>query len=164
MTLFSFRTLAFAWSGLAGAAAVSAAVLQVSYVPPPAPPLQAMAPTTAPVPAIVLPKPSPVPFENRSLLAMLPSAEPHLRPPVHAPEPRVAAALPVPPVPPVRIARAEPRRYAPARSYEPEPAYVADEPSYPNWAWRGRLPYPGQYAVGRGYYYGPQPGYYGWQP
>ena len=33
MMFFSFRTLAFAWTGLAGAAAVSAAVLQASYVP-----------------------------------------------------------------------------------------------------------------------------------
>ena len=163
MTLFSFRTLAFAWTGLAGAAAVSAAALQASYVPP-APPVIVAAPAPAVAPTIVLPKPSPLPFENRSLLAMLPPpAEPRLRPPPHM-EARAAEPLPVPPVPPLRTARAEPRRYAPARTYVSEPTYASDEPSYPGWGWRGRLPYPGQYAMGRGYYYGAQPGYYGWQP
>ena len=156
MTLFSFRTLAFAWTGLAGAAAVSAAVLQASYVPPAPPPAE---PAIA---AVVLPKPSSVPFENRSLLAMLPPAESHSRPPSHL-DARAAEPLPVPPVPPMRTARTEPRRYAPARTYVAEPTYASDEPSYPGWGWRGRLPYPGQYAMGRGYYYGPQPGY-GWQP
>jgi hypothetical protein len=166
MTLFSFRTLALAWTGLAGVAAVSAAALQASYVPPiPAPPAAAVAAAVAaPVATIAtLPvaRPAALPFENRSLLAMLPPPEIRPRPQPHLAEPRLAEALPVPPVPPLRTVRLEPRR-APVRTYVAEPAYAA-APAYPAWAWRGRLPYPGQYAMGRAYY-GGQPGYYGWQP
>ena len=164
MTLFSFRTLAVAWTGVAGAAAVSAAALQASYVPP-APPV-VVAAAIPPVPVLPAPRApaalaqAALPFENRSLLAMLPPPEIHPRPQLRIAESR-AARLPLPPVPPLRTVRLEPHR-APARGYAPEPVYAA-EPAYPAWAWRNRLPYPGQYAMGRAYY-GGQSGYYGWQP
>ncbi len=162
MTVFSFKTLALGWAGLCGAAAIGAGVLQASYVPPlpqpvvvaPAELPQAQAASPAPTPAAAA-----VPFENRSLLAMLPP--PGIRPhPATHPAAVVAEPLPVPPVPPVRVARVDPPRRV-ARSM-PEPTYVAEAPSYPGWGWGRRLPYPGQYASGRAYYYGGQPGDYGW--
>ena len=174
MTVFSLRTLAFAWTGLAGAAAVGAGALQASYVPPvaeapqaaviaaqvPAPPMQAAVP----------PAPAPVPFENRSLPGMLPpDTRPHAAQRAAAPEPLAALPLPIPPVPPaaapqpVRLAHAEPRRFAPVRSEPREPGYEASAPVYPSWDWGRQLPYPGQFAAGRAYYYGGQPpSYYGW--
>ena len=164
MTLFSFKTLALAWTGLAGAAAVGAGALQASYVPPPPAPAvvtPAVAPPVAPPVAarpapsetVAVPTPPAMPFENRSLLAVLPPPHPAAAPP---------APLPVPPIPPVRVAHAEPRHVPAARQYGLEPAYAA-EPSYPTWVDR-RLPYPGQYAAGRMPYYGGQPYGYGWPP
>lgn len=162
MITFSFRTLAVAWAGLAGVAAVGASVLQASYVPPPEPiaaPPAVVAAVPAPVPTPQVA--APVPFENRSLLAMLPPPEARPHPAAHPAEPPLH--LPVPPIPPMRVARAEPpRRAAPFRAVAPEPVYAAD-PAEP-WGWGGRLPYPGQYAMGRGYYDRARPAYYGWQP
>ena len=159
MTLFSFKTLAFAWTGLAGLAAVGAGVLQASYVlPAPPTPIAQVAATLPPPPVpVAVPATPGLPFQNRSLLVVLP-------PPVAAPRtpPRLAAVdpLPVPPVPPMHVAHAEPRRVPAART-EPEPAYAS---AYPGWDWRRPLPYPGMYASGRAYYYGGQTAYYGWQP
>ena len=161
MTVFSFKTLALTWAGLSGAAAIGAGVLQASYVPPPPQPVVTAA--AEPSPAQVappVPAATPLPFENRSLLAMLPP--PGIRP--HAANHPAAAAaepLPIPPVPPVRVARVDPLRRVVARSAL-EPTYVAEAPSYPGWGWGRRLPYPGQYASGRAYYYGGQPADYGW--
>ena len=151
MMTFSIRTLAFAWTGLAGAAAIGVAGLQASYHAP-APPVAAVAAPLVPEPvAATAPPAPPVPFENRSLLAMLPP--PDIRPhPVSAPHP--AAPLPVPPVPPSRMARAEPHHAGPVRVYAASPAYPA-EPAYPDWGWRGRMPYPGQFAMQRSYPYAP---------
>lgn len=173
MTVFSFRMLAFTWTGLAGAAAIGAGALQASYVPP-APVLEppqaalAAAVIAAPV-APPVPLPASVPFENRSLLAMLPPPDVRPHPAPHAaamPELQAALKLPIPPIPPappaqpLRLAHAEPRRMAPAHM---EPAYDAAAPAYPSWDWGRRLPYPGQFASGRAYYYGGQPpSYYGW--
>lgn len=163
--MFSFKTLAFAWTGLAGAAAVGAGALQASYAPPtpsaapPAASVPASLPPTTSLPSPAPPIAAPVPFENRSLLTMLPP--PELRP---HPAPRVAAAplpLPLPPVPPTQTVRIEPRRAAPSHPAVSEPLYAA-EPSYPGWE-RGRFaPYPGQYASSRAYFYGGPPTPYGW--
>ena len=154
---FSFRTLGLAWLGAAGSAAAAAVVLQASYSAPAPLPVPAAAPAvvaqtvTQPVPVQPTALPAPaiasVPFQNRSLLAMLPPPDHRLR---------VAEALPVPPVPPAtRVARVEPHRDA--RVYASAPA----QPVYPDYGWGQRLPYPGQYATGRSYY-PVQPGYYGW--
>lgn len=153
MTFFSFRTLAFAWTGLAGAAAIGVGALQASYVAPPSP-VVAATPATPPQ-ADVAPSVAPVPFENRSLLAMLP-------PPGIRPHPAAAAAelLPVPPVPPMRVARVDAPRRVPRSA--PEPGYGAEPTAYPDWGWRRPLPYPGRYASGRSYYYAGPPGYDGW--
>ena len=160
MTFFSYKVLAFAWTGLAGAAAIGAGALQASYVAP-APPVAAATPATPPqadtAPALPPPMP-PVPFENRSLLAMLPP--PGIRPHPAA-RPAAAESLPVPPVPPMRVARVDaPRRAIPHSA--PEPNYGAEPPDYAGWGWGRPLPYPGRYASGRSYYYAGPPGYNGW--
>ena len=156
MTVFSFRTLAWAWTSLGSAALSGAAALQLAgAVPPPPAPLAAAAMPAPAAAAAVVPiaPPTPLPFQNHSLLAMLPPVEQRT---AGHPQP---AALPVPPIPPQErhAARIEPRRPLPAYAAQPRPAY-------PGWAWAQPAPYPGRYAYVRAYSYAAPPGYYGWQP
>ena len=166
MTLFSLKTLALTWAGVAGVAVVSVGALQASYVAPPNPVAQTADPAqpVAAAQSVSLPAAAhpAVPFENRSLLAMLPPPDVRPHPAPHAAAP--AEALPVPPIPPVRVVHADPPRHLAPRITPPEPVYAAEQPSYSGWDWGRRLPYPGQYASDRAYYYGGQPAYYGWQP
>jgi hypothetical protein len=160
MTFFSFKSLALGWTAFAGAAAIGAGALQASYVPPAPPPAQP-APIAAETPAVA--HPPAMPFENRSLQAIMPAAS-ELRTKPTAPRAAAAAEpLPIPPVPPAparSYARAEPHRVAPARSYAvEEPRYAQEYPP----SWMRRMPYPGQYVDSRAYWYGAQPSYYGWQ-
>jgi hypothetical protein len=169
--LLSFKTLAWFWSGMALLAASGALALQATSQDAVPIVMLSPSPAAAAEPAFIsvpLPEttPLPVPFQNRSLLAMLPPPGEQLaRPATHAPviHPAAAVPLPIPPVPPVqRFARAEPRRPAPpsAQTYAAAPP----RPDYPAWAWNRPIPYPSQYASVRQYQYGPPPGYYGWQP
>ncbi len=172
MTIFSFRTLAFSWAALAAAAATGAVALQVRFAPPapaaPAVPAPDRPPADTPpaatlavAPAVLQTPPAtgPMPFNNRSLIALLPPDHPH---PATRQE-----ALPVPPVPPVRhFARAEPRRSAPvyAAASHPYQGFVYQTPAYqgpvyPSWGWGGGPSYPGQYAAAaRPAWYGSRPG------
>lgn len=152
-TIFSLKALAACWAGLLVALGVGAAALQLATPLPPPPVVEATALPAAPA----IPEPAaapmgpatpPLPFQNRSLLAMLPPASrPALRP---------APALPVPPVPPTRhLARAEPRRAVPLYAADSAPAYDAA-------GWARGMPYPGLYARWRQYPYAAPQTYYGW--
>ncbi|WP_158742514.1 hypothetical protein [Acidisphaera sp. L21] len=167
-TIFSFRNLAIGWAGLLTVLGSGAVALQATQ-PSPAPVALALAapiPMPPPVAAIGTPPPvvlPQVPFVNSSLLAMLPPVEhaaPLPRIPVHP-----AAALPLPPTPPLpagpprRYARAEPPRRS-ARVYASAPAYRA--PGYEATGWAEGMPYPRLYAHGRPYTYARPPEYYAW--
>ena len=157
-TIFSLKTLGWCWAGLLATVGSGAVALQVT-MPAPAPAPVAVA-ATAPVPVVApaLAPIAPVPFQNRSLLAMLPPPTEHMieRPRERLTERsvRVAAALPVPPMPPApRIPRVEQRRivtvYAAAPAYAPPP-------------WGRMAPYAAEYAPVRPYAYAAPPTYYGW--
>jgi hypothetical protein len=144
--IFSLKALAWCWVGLLTSAGAGAMALQLTS-PAPVVVVQAAiqpAPVVAPPPPIV----ASVPFENHSLLAMLP-------PPAERPlrqAPRVSVPLPVPPVPPApRVAHLEQHRvvhvYAAERAYAP-PA---------EWA-----PYANQYVGFMPYAFAAPPSYYGW--
>lgn len=153
-SIFSFKALAVFWTGLLVALGSGAVALQLT-TPPPAPPpppvtVAAASPVIEPVaPSPPVPAAAPaLPFENRSLLAMLPP-RPALRPP--------APPLPLPPVPPParHLARAEPHR--PAMVYASEPSRAYDPVG-----WGGPVPYPAPYGHMQPYGFpGPQ-AYYGW--
>lgn len=150
-TVFSFQALAACWAGLLVALGAGAVALQLTS--PPAPPpvvVAAAAPPAETVSPVPPPVAAPLPFENRSLPAMLPVTRPALRPPMPA------APLPIPPVPPARhVVQAEPRRPAAVYAAQPVPAY--DPPG-----WAQAAPYASLYARARPYAYpGPQT-YYGW--
>ena len=153
----SLKSLGWCWAGLAAVAGAGALALQVT-----APEAVRPAPASAAAPASNAQPPAPapvapVPFQNRSLFAMLPPPVEHAgRPVIHPP---VEAALPVPPVPPApqRTVRAEPRRVTPVYAAEPQP-------DYPAWGYGRPMPYPGQFAAARRYEYAAPPAYYGWQP
>ncbi len=187
----SLKALAFGWGGLVAAAGSGALALQLTDAPPvpaiaapaAATPMAAPAVVVTPLPATTV---LPVPFQNHSLLTMLPPPVEHPaeRAMEHQarPVPHVAPAtlpLPLPPVPvqrtarvepaPQRLARAEPpRRAEPVNALQaprPAPVYVAEpQPAYPGWGWGRPMPYPGQYASARQYYGGPRVAYGGWQP
>ena len=159
-SIFSFKGLAWCWGGLLTSLGTGAVALQLT-MPAPAP-VAIPAIAAAPPPAVPAPPPpvavAPVPFQNHSLLAMLP-------PPMEHPAERVAertvhpairlsAPLPVPPQPPApRVARVEPRRivrvYAAERAYQPL-------------GWARMAPYETEYARVRPYAYAAPPPYFGW--
>ena len=157
-TIFSLKTLAWCWAGLLATVGSGAVALQLTTPPPAFVAVATIAP--APKPVVSPPSTSPaVPFQNRSLLALLPPPVEH---PVErvrersAERPmRVAAALPVPPLPPgPRILHGEQRRIVTA--YVAEPAYAATPP------WGRMAPYAAEYARLRPYAYAAPPTYYGW--
>lgn len=151
--IFSLKTLAWCWAGLLTSLAAGAVALQLT-APAPVSVQVAIQPAAPLPPTIVPPEPvpvvSPVPFQNHSLLAMLP---PPIERPLHQ-APRVSVSLPVPPVPPLpRVAHLEPRRVV--RVYAAEPAYAQPE-------WSRIAPYATEYARLRPYAYAAPPAYYGW--
>ena len=147
-TIFSLKALAIGWAGLVGALGAGAVALQITTPPPAPPPVMAAAAAIEPPPLLApVPSVTPLPFENRSLLAMLPPPRVATHPP---------APLPVPPVPPPRrLARVEARRPVPVYAAEPEPAY---DPV----GWGRGGPYPNLYARARPYAYPGAQAYYGW--
>ena len=151
--VFSLQTLAWCWAGLLTSLGAGAVALQLT-TPAPAPvSVQAtVEPAAVLPPTIAPPEPTvpPVPFQNHSLLAMLP---PPIERPLHQ-TPRVSASLPVPPVPPPpRVAHLEQRRVV--RVYAAEPAYAQPE-------WSRFAPYATEYARMRPYAYAAPPVYLGW--
>ena len=147
-TIFSLKTLAACWGGLLVAAGSGAVALQLTMPPPVAAVPEVEAPVAvAAAPVVPNPVPS-MPFENRSLVAMLPPA---MHPALRATQP-----LPVPPVPPTRhVVRAEPHRLARMYAADPSTSY---EPA--DWAPRTRYrdPYPAMQL----HAYIEPPSYYGW--
>ena len=147
-TVFSLKGLALCWTGLLVALGAGGVALQLT-TPPPAPAPVMLEAATAVVEPAPAPAPSvaPLPFENRSLLAMLPPP----RPAIHLPAP-----LPVPPLPPIRhVARVQTHRPPAVYAAERVPA---EEPA----GWSRGVEYPALYARARPYAYpGPQT-YYGW--
>ncbi len=148
--IFSLKALALFWTGLLAAVGSGAVALQLTMPPPPLPPpvIAAAAPAMVAPAAPPSPTVAPVPFENHSLLAMLP-------PPRPVPHP--SAPLPVPPVPP------PPRHFARVETHRAMPVYAAEPvPAYDPVGWGRADPYAGLYARARPYAYpGPQT-YYGW--
>ena len=156
-TVFSLKTLAGCWAGLLAVLGSGAVALQLTT--PPQPPVivahaaaaepthvEPAAPIVQAVTPAALPAVLPLPFENRSLVALLPPA-------VH-PVPPVSARLPVPPIPPVRrVAHVEPHRS--------RPVYAA-QPAYDPYGWARAMPYPGMYVGARPYAYEGPRTYYGW--
>ncbi len=157
-SIFSFKTLAWCWGGLLTGLGTGAVALQLTMAAPPLVLVQAaVEPAVVPPPAPVVPPPAvvaSVPFQNHSLLAMLPP--PAVRPVERSVRPvlRASAPLPLPPQPPApRMVHLEPRRV--------ERVYAA-EPAYPPPGWARMAPYEAEYARVRPYAYAAPPSYYGW--
>lgn len=123
MAVFSFRMLGFVWAGAAATAAVSAAVLEVSYVAPPA-----LVAAASPPPMVIDPAPAPAPLPRPAVrhLAVMPL------PPAPPPPPRLRVARTErhAPAPIYRWGAAYPGPYEMVRPYYPQPGYYGWQPHY----------------------------------